>query len=121
MLSIHQMTTLTLVALIGLAAERSTAAPDRDVASHRVDLRGLDLSIEADARLALVRVTRSAEHLCAREASTFPYRWSRQFRQCVNRAVSEAVAESNSRTMAILFESNRYHNAEIAYAPLPPR
>ena len=120
MLSIHQMTTLTLVALIGLAAERSTAAlPAR--ASHRVDPRGLDLSIEADARLALVRVTRSAEHLCAREASTFPYRWSRQFRQCVNRAVSEAVAESNSRTMAILFESNRYHNAEIAYAPLPPR
>ena len=117
-----QLTTLAAASLLGLwATQAAMASTEPTVSSKVVNLRGLDLGNEADARIALGRITRAAEHLCADEGATFPYKWSDNYRRCMHDAVGGAVTQSQSRHMATLFDGNRYNNREVAYAPLPPR
>ena len=85
---------LTGFALLGSLSAGAFAAHAADVeqVSAKVRLGDLDLNSNDGAQAAMARIQRTARDLCGPSPDIREFDSVRQFKQCVNQAVDQAVA-----------------------------
>ncbi len=102
------LTTLVALTALGFAADaqahtQANPAADPGVMSVKVSVSDLNLSSEAGARVALRRVTQAARAACGGQPRPIDLERSAQYHDCMNTAVSRAVASLDSPHVTALY------------------
>jgi UrcA family protein len=95
-------------AVIAINAAPASAAEPVITRSTVVKFDDLDLSSDAGARTLYQRITRAAGRMCVDASDRFP---QFEYRNCVQRAVNDAVAKVDRQTLYAVHQSRTTHPA----------
>jgi UrcA family protein len=94
--------------VIGINAASASPAEPIVTRSTIVKFGDLDLTSDEGARTLYQRITRAAGRMCVDASDRFP---QFEYRNCVQRAVNDAVAKVNRQTLYAVHQSRTGHPA----------
>ncbi len=99
---------LLSAAVLAMNAVPAAAADQVITRSTVVKFGDLDLASDAGAQTLYQRITRAAGKMCEDAADRFPLS---EYRNCVTRAVADAVAKVDRQTLYAVHQSRTTHPA----------
>lgn len=99
---------LLAAAVLAMNAVPAAAADEVLTRSTVVKFGDLNLGTDAGAQTLYQRITRAANKMCEDASDRFP---TREYRNCVTRAIADAVAKVDRPTLYVVHQSKTPHPA----------